>query len=98
MKKLQDKSLFVICGETCYLITKDHWQEIQALQTTQEETDTRMLLHARNTAEDGLNPQSSVLKIQMCFSKKLACSLYQKSGTQNRTRYIDVCKLAQLIG
>ena len=38
--KLQDKSLFVTCGETCHLITKDHAHEIQALQTTQKETDT----------------------------------------------------------
>ncbi len=101
MVKLQDKSLFVICGETCYLITKDHWQEIQALQTAQEETDSRMLLHARHTAEDGFKSivisteDTDMLILCIIFSKKLACSLYQKSGTQNRTRYIGLCQLAQ---
>ena len=69
------------CGETCYLITKDHCQEIQALQTTQEEADTRMVLHARHATEDGFNSMVistedtdvlllcidvSVLKIQLC--------------------------------
>ena len=28
-EKLQDKSLCVTCGKACYLVTKDHWDEIQ---------------------------------------------------------------------
>ncbi len=36
-----------------------------------------------------------VLILFVGLSNKLACSLYQKSGTQKRKRYIDVCKLAK---
>jgi len=104
MEKLQNKSLYVTCGEACYLITKDHWDEIQSLKTTQEEADTRMLLHAWHAAEVGFNSiiitaeDTDVLILCVCLSRKMACSLYQKSGSQNRTRYIDVCKLARSLG
>ena len=31
--KLQDKSLYVTCGEVYYLLNRDHWNEIEALKT-----------------------------------------------------------------
>jgi hypothetical protein len=104
MEKLQDKSLYVTRGEACFLFTKDHCAEIQTLKTTQEEADTRMLLHAWHAAEEGYRAivitadDTDVLILSISLSKKLACPLYQKSGTKNRTRYIDVCKLACSLG
>ncbi len=82
IEKLQDESLFVTCGETSYLLTKDQWQEMQALQT-EEEADTRMLLHARHATKDGFKSivinteDTDVLILCISYSKKLACSLYQ---------------------
>jgi hypothetical protein len=84
MEKLQDKSLYVTRGEACFLFTKDHCAEIQTLKTTQEEADTRMLLHAWHAAEDGYRTivitadDTDVLILSTSLSKKLACPLYQK--------------------
>ncbi|KAI4811883.1 hypothetical protein KUCAC02_014754 [Chaenocephalus aceratus] len=100
-ERLQDKSLYVTCGEACYLITKDHWHEIQDLRSIKEEADTRMLLHARHASGDGYGSiiitaeDTDVLILCLCFSKTMAC---QKCGTQNRTRYIDIGKLASSVG
>lgn len=102
--KLQGKSLYVTCGEKCYLFTINQWTEIQTLKTTQEEADTRVLLHAWHAAEDGYRSivitadDTDVFILSVCLSKKLACPLYLKSGTENRTRYIDLCKLASSLG
>ena len=52
-KKLQDKLLFVTCDEVCYKISKENWEEVTELKSTQEEADTRMLLHAFHAANAG---------------------------------------------
>ena len=52
-KKLQDNLLFVTCDEVCYKITKENWEEVTELKSTQEEADTRMLLHTFHAANAG---------------------------------------------
>ena len=103
-EKLEDKLIFVTCEESCYMVTREHWDIIQALTTNQEEADTRMLLHAAHAADEGYRSviitaeDTDVLILCICFSKKLGCEIYIKSGTLNRTRYIDVCRLAKTLG
>ena len=98
--KLQGKALYVTCGETCYKLTKDVWEEIEPLSSTQEEADTRLLLHARHASDDGYNSiiinaeDTDVMILCLGFSMQISCPLYQKCGTENRTRYIDIGKLA----
>ena len=48
-EKPHDKSLYVTC-EVCYKMTKDDWVEVTELRSTQEEADTRVLLHALHAA------------------------------------------------
>ena len=102
--KLQNKLLYVTCGEACYMMTKDKWIEIEALKSSQEEADTRMLLHAQHASKDGFKSvvvtaeDTDVLILCLYVSTKIACPLYQKCGTQNRTRYVDIGKLASSLG
>lgn len=49
---LQDKTLYVTCEEVCFKITKDQWEEVTLLRSSQEEADTRMLLHALQQGSD----------------------------------------------
>ena len=37
--------------DRCIKLTESGWQEIDYLQSTQEEADTRILLHAKHAAE-----------------------------------------------
>ena len=48
-EKLGRKCMFVT--DRCIKLTESGWQEIDNLQSTQEEADTRILLHAKHTAE-----------------------------------------------
>ena len=53
MDRLDDKVLYVICGKIFYKITRPDWKEVSELMSTQEEADTRMLLHAKPSAQGG---------------------------------------------
>ena len=50
---LHGYALYVICEETCFNMTADELVEVAELQATQEESDTRFLLHALYAARTG---------------------------------------------
>jgi hypothetical protein len=65
-----------------------------------------VVLHVWHAAEDGYRTimtiitadDTYILVLSVCLSKKLVCPLCQKSGTQNRILYTDVCKLGSSLG
>ena len=104
MHKLQDKQLYVASEESCLHITKDQWEEVASLQSNQEEADTRIILHAAHAAKEGYSAvvvvadDTDVLVLCLAFSADIPCPLYQKCGTKNRVRYLDITKLRQGLG
>ncbi|CAH3148279.1 unnamed protein product, partial [Porites evermanni] len=50
MEKLSGKTLVVTCGNSCYQISSGVVRPISELESTQEEADTRMLLHSLHAA------------------------------------------------
>lgn len=60
-----------------------------------------MLLHALHAAESGykaaiiIADHTDVLVLSLGFSKDIPCCVYQKCGTQNRKRFLDITKLCQ---
>ena len=50
-EKLGRKCMFVTSSDRCIKLMESGWQEIDDLQSTQEEADTRILLHAKHAAE-----------------------------------------------
>ena len=103
-EKLNDKQLYVASEETCLHITNDQWAEVAELQSNQEEADTRILLHAAHAAEEGYRAvvatadDTDVMVICLAFSPDIACPLFQKCGTKNRVRYIDINQLRHGLG
>ena len=101
---LQGKALYVTCEETCFKMTADEWVEVAELQSTQEEADTRLLLHALHAARTGSKAvivtaeYTDVMLLCLAFQKDIPCPIYQKCGTQNRTRFVDISKLALSLG
>ena len=102
--KLQDKQLYVASEESCLLITKDQWAEVAGLQANQEEADTRIILHAAHAAEEGYSAvvvaaeDTDMLLLCLAFSANVSCPIFQKCGTKNRVRYLDITKLRQGLG
>ena len=85
-------------------ITKDQWAEFACLQSNQEEEDTRIILHAAHAAEEGYSAvvvaadDTDVLVLCLAFSADISCAIFQKCGTKNRVRYLDLTKIRQGLG
>ena len=102
-KKLHEKVLYVTCGDLCYRISLDEITEEDNLRTSQEEADTRIILHAKHAAP----PMSSIIIVAedadiiilcLAFQQDIGCDLYVKCGTATRTRYINIRKVSEALG
>ncbi|KAG0710027.1 hypothetical protein GWK47_023672 [Chionoecetes opilio] len=95
-EKLEGKELYVTCEQLCFKITKRAWEEAPELKSSQEEADTRLLLHALHAANLGTSLSSSLQRIQTSWScvwalcHKIPSHLFPKCGTKNRTRFLDI--------
>ena len=82
----------------------DEWVEVAELQSAQEEADTRFVFQALHAARTGSNAvtvtaeDTDGMLLYLAFQKDIHCPIYQKCGTQNRTRFVDISKLAWLLG
>ena len=76
------------------------------LQSTQEEADTRFLLHALHAARTGpkavigivIAEDTDGMLLYLAFQNDIHCPIYQKCGIQNRTRFVDISKLTWSLG
>ncbi|KAL7386837.1 hypothetical protein ABVT39_014532 [Epinephelus coioides] len=86
--KLNDKQVYIASEESCLHITKDHWAEVECLQSNQEEADTRIILHAAHAAKEGYSAvvvaadDTDVLVLCLAFSADISCPLFQKNMEQ----------------
>jgi hypothetical protein len=100
----RSKIVYVTSGEKCFKITGEGFDEVAELFSTQEEADTRMFLHAVHIARYAyqaiiiLSMDTDVRLLCLAFCSHVSTPLFQKCGTDNRTRYIDICKMAQALG
>ena len=92
---LQGKVLLVTFKMKAY-----EWVEVAELQSTQEEAVTRFLLHVLHAAKTDskavtfTSEDTDVMLICFAIQKDIHCPIYQKCGTQNRTRFVYISKLA----
>ncbi len=103
-QKLSDKVLYVTCEEGYCKLTEDGWENVPELTSTQEEADTRLVLHTQHTSQDGYKSAIICAEDTNVFIRSLAMqgnmdiSIYQKFGTKNHTRYADVKKIMGSLG
>ena len=90
--RLEDKVLYVTCLDLCFKIKSEGWEDVPDFKSSQEEADTRVLLHALHAAEEGLRAvvisaeDTDILILCISHSRNIPSSLYQKCGTRNRIR------------
>ena len=90
----QGKALYVT-----FKIKAGEWVGVTELQSTQEEANTRFLLHALRAARTGSKAIIVITEdTDLAFQKDIHCPIYPKCGTQNRTRFVDFSKLAWSLG
>jgi hypothetical protein len=103
-EKLNGKVLFATCEENCYKISSDSVTEVPELNSSQEEADGRLLLHANNAAAAGYqaviisSPDTDVFILCLHFQKYIKASLFQKCGNKNRTKLLDIKKIVSHVG
>ncbi|KAJ8049799.1 hypothetical protein HOLleu_02705 [Holothuria leucospilota] len=77
---------------------------IKALQSDHEETDTRLLLHAKHASQDHKrivvqSPDTDLAVLCASFLSDLNCQeLWFRSGVKDKLRYIPMHKVAEKLG
>ena len=83
-------------------VTESH--EVLDLETSQEEADTRIMLHAVHAANDDnaavviSADDTDVFLLAISFFDQIQASVFIKSGTKARTTYVDVGKVSTTWG
>ena len=93
------------CKSDCYEITSQAANIVEELNSTQEEADTRLILHAPRAARSGYNKavvvaseDTDVFLLCLAFKGFISASLYVKCRTQTRTRYISIYSVVEAGG
>lgn len=103
-RKLTDKVVFVAFEEECHQISSDDTFSVEDLNSTQEEADTRILLHLSHAARSGystlivVSEDTDVFLLCVSFKHLIPLSIFFKCGTQTRVRYISITSIVQAIG
>ena len=87
-------------GIDVFRITADQIQLVQELESNHQETDTRMLLHARHASMscDKIivsSPDTDVLMIMLSKVTEMNGQLFMPTGTGNKRRIVDVNSVAE---
>jgi len=102
-EKLSGKKLFVTKNELCFEISSTGSRIREDLNSTHEEADTRILLHALHAANAGYavvisSEDTDVLVISLALKSSIASPLFIKTTKQSRTTYVDISKVCQMVG
>ena len=104
---LGEISLVVNSGENCYLITRERVTEIVELRSTQEEADTRMMLHVRHATSKYsklvvVSEDTDVFVILLGLNSEIGGAketrIFLRRGKKNKVRLIDLSRLATILG
>ena len=103
-RKLTNKVLFVACENECHQISSESASIVSDLNSTQEEADTRIILHLAHAARSDYSSlivaseDTDVFILCLSFKQLIPSSIFFKCGTQTRIRYISISNETQAIG
>ena len=87
MQRLTRRHLFTTTEESCVEISADNFRPREDLTSTQEEADTRLLLHASHAARNGFkaivisSEDTDVFVLCLAFKDFVPATMYLKCGT-----------------
>jgi hypothetical protein len=107
-RKLGSRVLYVTHGEYCskLCVIDDVMQCTDApeLVSSQEEADTRLLLHAYHASQKDYpaivikSCDTDVFVLALYYASELDVQLYLHTGNRQRTRYVDLTQIATRLG
>ena len=99
-----DKVIFVTSGQTCSKIRKHSSHEVNEHASSQEESDTRLLLHVTHAADHRyqsvivVSEDTDVFILLLAFAKDIPATLYQKRRSKTRTQFVEISQLRPSLG
>ena len=102
--KLTGKVLFATCESDCCEITSEATKTTEELNSTHEEADTRLILHAAHAARSGykavvvVSKDTDVFLLCLAFKCFIPASMYVNCGTQTRTKYVSITSVVGAVG
>ena len=95
--------MYVTCDENCVKLTGQNSSKCRELMSSQEEADTRLLLHASHAAQnyDTLiiaSEDTDVLVIALGVQQTIQCKLYLQRAMQNTIRFFHIEEIASSLG
>ena len=95
------KALYVAFDEICILFTGNGYQQVAALQSNQEEADTRMLFYMKSEVERGNmelvvhTPDTDVLVLCLGHSSVIGGTIYFHTGVGDKERTISIPEIKE---
>ena len=102
--KLTGKVLFVTCESDCYESTSGASNTVEELNSTREEADTRLILHAAHAARSGhkavvvASEDTDIFLLCLAFKCFILASMHVKCGAQTRIRYVSISSVVGAVG
>ena len=102
--KLSGKTLEVTCGSEAYQLSSGVAERLTYLDSSQKETDTRLLLHAARAARSQfvaviiVSEDTDVLVLCLAFKSFIPSSMLIKCSSQTRVKFLDVSRMVERIG
>ncbi|KAL2089326.1 hypothetical protein ACEWY4_014014 [Coilia grayii] len=107
--KLQGRKIILVCEDSAHLLTSDDGittkiKELPLLKSSQEETDTRVVLYTQYAANSHYNtvriksPDSDIFFILLHFASTMDINILFDTKIQRRSRLINVTSTAADIG
>ena len=98
-ENLGRKCIFVTSSDRCINLTESGWQEIDDLQSIQEEADTRILLHVNHAAETipaliCITEDTDVFIICLGLGQDVNSNICIRRGSKSSVRLVEITKLA----
>lgn len=105
LKKNQqgNKVMFFTCVDQCFRPTHNDCITVDDLSPTQEDADTRIMLHANHAVENYpliicFSDDTVVFIICLALSQKINSRLFIRRGTRTHVRLVDIRKLTAALG
>ena len=101
--RLQYIHMYLGYDKECFKLTKESVEIVKHLRRNHEEADTRVFLHAKDAASTKdaviiVCQDTDVFILAIAKAAIVGVPIFQKRGTQNRTRFVSITDISNILG
>ena len=96
--------MFITCDEQCFRITSNTVELVPELESSQEEVDTRMMLHQAHISQYDFSCaviasiDADVTFLCLANYHNFSMPLFQKCCSETRVKYGDIASIGNVLG